>query len=195
MSHHSGDQFASTASPRCRGNTCRRKGIPVSAIRPKRGRSGKSNQFDKAFPLDPCSLNTDLAPLAERCRASSPGSRFISCPPRLGQFKNPSIPKLNSRISWAALLSAGGRSVAPSHPPCPRRTVLGASADPGGFGEARADSQTGRGSPLRFPDGRRRADPAAACGRFDKQGNFEAPRHFEADCHVPCLSHPLPNSA
>jgi hypothetical protein len=81
VSHHSGDQFASAASPRCRRNICRRKGIPVSAIRPKRARSGKSNQFGEAFSSGLVFLEHELGPLADRCRVSSPGSKFISLLP------------------------------------------------------------------------------------------------------------------
>jgi DNA-binding NarL/FixJ family response regulator len=35
----------------------------------------------RLFLLDACSLQTDIGPLAERCRASSPGSRFITLLP------------------------------------------------------------------------------------------------------------------
>jgi DNA-binding NarL/FixJ family response regulator len=37
--------------------------------------------FARLFLLDACSLHTDLGLLAERCRASSPGSKFISLLP------------------------------------------------------------------------------------------------------------------
>jgi NarL family two-component system response regulator LiaR len=34
--------------------------------------------FPKLFLLDPCSLRTDLGPLAERCRSRLPGSKFVA---------------------------------------------------------------------------------------------------------------------
>jgi DNA-binding NarL/FixJ family response regulator len=38
----------------------------------------------RLFILDSCSLHTDLGPLAERCRASSPGSKFLTLLPPAG---------------------------------------------------------------------------------------------------------------
>lgn len=37
--------------------------------------------FPRLFLLDACSLHTDLGPLAERCRTSSPGSKFLTLLP------------------------------------------------------------------------------------------------------------------
>jgi DNA-binding NarL/FixJ family response regulator len=37
--------------------------------------------FPRLFLLDACSLRTDLGPLAERCRTSSPGSKFLTLLP------------------------------------------------------------------------------------------------------------------
>jgi DNA-binding NarL/FixJ family response regulator len=37
--------------------------------------------FPRLFLLDACSLHTNLGPLAERCRASSPGSKFLALLP------------------------------------------------------------------------------------------------------------------
>jgi NitT/TauT family transport system substrate-binding protein len=45
-----------------------------------RDATGLAN-FPRLFLLDACSLNTDLGPLAERCRTSSPGSKFLALLP------------------------------------------------------------------------------------------------------------------
>ena len=37
--------------------------------------------FPRLFLLDACSLNTDLGPLAERCRSRLPGSKFLALVP------------------------------------------------------------------------------------------------------------------
>jgi DNA-binding NarL/FixJ family response regulator len=42
------------------------------------GEATSQTNFARLFLLDACSLRTDLGPLAERCRASSPGSKFIT---------------------------------------------------------------------------------------------------------------------
>jgi len=42
------------------------------------GEATSQANFARLFLLDACSLHTDLGPLAERCRASSPGSKFIT---------------------------------------------------------------------------------------------------------------------
>jgi two-component system, NarL family, nitrate/nitrite response regulator NarL len=45
---------------------------------PNEREAARRTNFARLFLLDACSLGTDLGPLAERCRASSPGSKFIS---------------------------------------------------------------------------------------------------------------------
>jgi len=40
-----------------------------------------SQSSPRLFVLDACSLNTDLGPLAARCRASAPGSKFLALLP------------------------------------------------------------------------------------------------------------------
>lgn len=50
--------------------------------------TGQTN-FPRLFLLDACSLNTDLGPLAERCRTSSPGSKFVTLlPPAESDYAN-----------------------------------------------------------------------------------------------------------
>src|SRR6266852_666465 len=45
--------------------------------------------FPRLFLLDKCSLHTDLGPLAERCRISSPGSKFLALlPPSDGIYSD-----------------------------------------------------------------------------------------------------------
>jgi DNA-binding NarL/FixJ family response regulator len=45
------------------------------------GEATSRARFPRLFLLDACSLHTDPGPLAERCRASSPGSKFIALLP------------------------------------------------------------------------------------------------------------------
>jgi DNA-binding NarL/FixJ family response regulator len=45
------------------------------------GEAAGLTNLARLFLLDACSLHTDLGPLAERCRASSPGSKFIALVP------------------------------------------------------------------------------------------------------------------
>ncbi len=45
------------------------------------GGEATSQTHARLFLLDACSLHTDLGQLAERCRASSPGSKFITLVP------------------------------------------------------------------------------------------------------------------
>jgi DNA-binding NarL/FixJ family response regulator len=42
------------------------------------GEATRHASFPRLFILDACSLHTDLGPLAERCRISSPGSKFLT---------------------------------------------------------------------------------------------------------------------
>jgi DNA-binding NarL/FixJ family response regulator len=45
------------------------------------GEATTRTNLPRLFLLDACSLHTDLGPLAERCRASSPGSKFVALLP------------------------------------------------------------------------------------------------------------------
>jgi DNA-binding NarL/FixJ family response regulator len=49
----------------------------LPSVRNAREATSRS-KFPRLFLLDTCSLHKDVGPLTERCRASSPGSKFIS---------------------------------------------------------------------------------------------------------------------
>ncbi len=59
------------------------KDLPVRTLPPALNEAqaiGNGNSA-RLFVLDGCSLNTDLGPLAGRCRASAPGSKFLALLP------------------------------------------------------------------------------------------------------------------
>jgi two-component system NarL family response regulator len=61
------------------------KDFPVRTLPPAFSEAEAISQSNapRLFILDACSLNTDLGPLAGRCRASAPGSKFLALlPPR-----------------------------------------------------------------------------------------------------------------
>jgi two-component system, NarL family, nitrate/nitrite response regulator NarL len=61
------------------------KDLRVRVLPPAFSEAEAISQSDspRLFVLDACSLNTDLGPLAGRCRASAPGSKFLALlPPR-----------------------------------------------------------------------------------------------------------------
>src|SRR5579871_1609167 len=49
----------------------------LPSVRDEREATSQS-KFPRLFLLDACSLHEDMGPLTKRCRASSPGSKFIS---------------------------------------------------------------------------------------------------------------------
>jgi NarL family two-component system response regulator LiaR len=57
--------------------------LRVRALPPASSEAEAISQSDspRLFVLDACSLNTDLGPLAGRCRASAPGSKFLALLP------------------------------------------------------------------------------------------------------------------
>jgi two-component system, NarL family, response regulator len=59
------------------------KDLPVRTLRPawNEAEAISQNNSPRLFVLDACSLNTDLGPLAGRCRASAPGSKFLALLP------------------------------------------------------------------------------------------------------------------
>jgi two-component system, NarL family, response regulator LiaR len=67
----------------------RAKGFPIVTLPPALNEAdaiGQSN-YPRLLLLDGCSLRTDLGRLAERCRAASPGSKFLALlSPENGRF-------------------------------------------------------------------------------------------------------------
>ena len=59
------------------------KDLPVRTLPPalNEAEALSQNNSPRLFVLDACSLNTDLGPLAGRCRASAPGSKFLALLP------------------------------------------------------------------------------------------------------------------
>jgi DNA-binding NarL/FixJ family response regulator len=59
------------------------KDLSVRTLPPAFSEAEAISQSDspRLFVLDACSLNTDLGPLAGRCRASAPGSKFLALLP------------------------------------------------------------------------------------------------------------------
>jgi two-component system, NarL family, response regulator LiaR len=63
--------------------------LPVPLLPAATNEAAATDQLDspRLFLLDACSLHTDLGPLAGRCRARSPGSRFLALlPPATSNF-------------------------------------------------------------------------------------------------------------
>jgi DNA-binding NarL/FixJ family response regulator len=59
------------------------KDLPVRSLAPAFSEAEAISQSNapRLFVLDACSLNTDLGPLAGRCRATAPGSKFLALLP------------------------------------------------------------------------------------------------------------------
>jgi DNA-binding NarL/FixJ family response regulator len=64
------------------------KEYPHLATVPNEGEATNLTNLARLFILDACSLRVDLGPLAERCRASSPGSKFITLLPPADSYDN-----------------------------------------------------------------------------------------------------------
>src|SRR5579863_6206168 len=56
------------------------KGFPVCVLpaAPNVAEATRNSNPPRLFLLDACSLQTDLGPLVRRCRANSPGSKFLA---------------------------------------------------------------------------------------------------------------------
>jgi DNA-binding NarL/FixJ family response regulator len=54
---------------------------PVLPSASSEAEATSQTNFPRLFLLDACSLNTDLGPLAERCRSRLPGSKFLALVP------------------------------------------------------------------------------------------------------------------
>jgi len=57
------------------------KDFPVLPWASNEAEATSQTNFPRLFLLDACSLQTDLGPLAERCRSRSPGSKFLALVP------------------------------------------------------------------------------------------------------------------
>ena len=57
------------------------KDFPVLPSASNEAEATSQTNFPRLFLLDACSLQTDLGPLAERCRSRSPGSKFLALVP------------------------------------------------------------------------------------------------------------------
>ena len=66
-----------------RGIMSNLKDLPARALPPALNEAEAISQGDspRLFILDACSLHTDLGPLAGRCRAAAPGSKFLALLP------------------------------------------------------------------------------------------------------------------
>jgi DNA-binding NarL/FixJ family response regulator len=60
------------------------KDFPVLPSASNEAEARSQTNFPRLFLLDGCSLQTDLGPLAERCRSHSPGSKFLALLPPTG---------------------------------------------------------------------------------------------------------------
>ena len=58
---------------------------PVLPSASNEAEATSQTDFPRLFLLDACSLNTDLGPLAERCRSRLPGSKFLALVPPAGR--------------------------------------------------------------------------------------------------------------
>src|SRR5258708_26457727 len=61
------------------------KEYPVLPSASNEAEATSQTDFPRLFLLDACSLNTDLGPLAQRCRSRLPGSNFLALVPPAGR--------------------------------------------------------------------------------------------------------------